>query len=174
MNRRAIVLLVPPPGRDALDEIRMRWDPVMCARIGAHITLVHDVVDHDRADERLAAAAATTAPFRIRLTRSDRWRSSASGIYLHVEDPTGAVAALHARFADLEHPAWARAPFRAHCTLVHARTVDAAVANEAWSVLEGFDAALDVDVDAIDLIELVEPAWRAVERFELRAAALAD
>ena len=46
--RRAVVLFVPPPVSVAIDEIRMRWDPVMCARIGAHITLVHDVVHHDR------------------------------------------------------------------------------------------------------------------------------
>ena len=47
--RRAIVLFVPPPVAARVDEIRRRWDPVMTARIGAHITLVHDVVDHERA-----------------------------------------------------------------------------------------------------------------------------
>jgi 2'-5' RNA ligase len=174
MNRRAIVLFVPPPACDELDEIRTRWDPVMRGRIGAHITLVHDVVDHDRAHELVAEVAAGTAPFAVRLTRADRWRSAASGVYLHVEDPTGAVASLHARFAELEHPAWSRAPFRAHCTLVHARTVDADVANDAWSALEGFDASLDIELGAVDLIELVEPKWRTVARFELRAAAVAD
>ena len=55
----------PPPVSVAVDEIRMRWDPVMCARIGAHITLVHDVVDHDRARHLVAATAASTAPFTV-------------------------------------------------------------------------------------------------------------
>jgi len=96
--RRAIVLFVPPPVAARVDGIRRRWDPVMTARIGAHITLVHDVVDHDRA-QVLVAAAARSAPFTIRLTHADRWGRSANGIYLHVDDPAGGVAGLQEQLA---------------------------------------------------------------------------
>ena len=58
----------------------------------------------------------------MRLTHADHWGQSAYGVYLHVDDPTGGVAALHAALADLEEPAWARVAFRPHGTLVHSRT----------------------------------------------------
>jgi 2'-5' RNA ligase len=165
--RRAIVLFVPPPVGDRLDEIRVRWDPVMCGRIGSHVTLIHDVIDHDRAKEVATAAAATTAPFPVRLGRADRWGPAAWGIYLHVDEPSGGVTSLHAQLAPLEEPRWARATFRAHVTLVHGRTTEAEVAERAWAELAGFDPGWDVEIGAIDIVELREPAWHTVERFEL-------
>ena len=146
----------------------------MCGRIGAHVTLVHDVIDHERASDLVAAVAAETPPFRMRLTHADRWGPSAYGIYLHVDDPTGTVPAMQSRLAGLEHPSWARVPFRAHCTLVHGRTVDPALAEEAWSALASFEAGLELELSSVDIIELEEPAWRTVERFELCAAPVAD
>ncbi|MET0324851.1 MAG: 2'-5' RNA ligase family protein [Ilumatobacteraceae bacterium] len=173
MLRRAIVLFVPPPVADRIDAIRRRWDPVMTDRIGAHITLVHDVVDHERARE-LVAAAARSAPFTVTLTHADRWGRSSNGIYLHVDDPTGSVAALHEQLAELEQPAWSRVAFRAHATLIHGRTVTPEDAAAAWAALDGFRADWDVDIGAIDTIELAEPRWRFVERIELRAASVPD
>ena len=174
-RRRAVVLFVPPPVSLAIDEIRERWDPVMCARIGAHITLVHDVVHHDRVRQLVATAAATAAPFTVRLTTSAHWGQAAYGVYLHVEDPSGGIASLHAHLADLEEPRWGRVTFRAHCTLVHSRTTAPTVAARAWAELEGFDAGWDVEVGAIDIIEMDEATgWRTVERFELATAAVAD
>ena len=145
----------------------MRWDPVMRARIGSHITLIHDVTDHVRATDLVAAAASSTAPFAVRLGRVDRWGPSAWGIYLHVDDASGGVASLHAQLASLEEPRWARATFRAHVTLVHGRTVESAAAEQAWAELDGFDPGWVVEIGAIDIVELREPAWRTVERFEL-------
>ena len=171
--RRAIVLFVPPPVAARVDEIRRRWDPVMTARIDAHITLVHDVVDLERARD-LVAEAACSAPFTVRLTHADRWGRSSNGIYLHVDDPAGGVAALQAQLADLEQPAWSRVPFRAHATLIHGRTVTPDDAAAAWAALEGFHADWDVDIGAIDTIELAEPRWRTVERVELVGAAVPD
>jgi 2'-5' RNA ligase len=165
--RRAIVLLVPDPVRHDLDEIRMRWDPVMCGRIGSHITLIHDVTEHERATAAAAEAAASTSPFVVRLGRADRWGPSAWGIYLHVDDPGGGIASLHAQLASLEEPRWARATFRAHVTLVHSRTTASTAADEAWAELDGFDPGWNVEIGAIDIVELREPAWHTVERFEL-------
>jgi 2'-5' RNA ligase len=166
--RRAVVLLLTEPARAAVDEIRLRWDPVMCGRIGAHITLVHDVVDHARASAVVAAVAAGAGPFTVRLTDTAHWGQSAHGVYLHVDDPAGGVAALHAQLADLEEPRWARVTFRAHCTLVHSRTTEPTVAARAWAELDGFHAGWDVGIDAVDIVEMDElTGWRTVERFEL-------
>ena len=144
----------------------MRWDPVMCGRIGSHITLIHDVTDHTSATDLVARAAASTAPFPVRLGRADRW-GPAWGIYLHVDDIHGRVGSLQQQLASLEEPRWARATFRAHVTLVHSRTTEPAVAEQAWAELHGFDPGWDVEIGAIDIVELREPAWRTVERFEL-------
>jgi 2'-5' RNA ligase len=165
--RRAIVLSIPVPVRDQVDEIRMRWDPVMCGRIGSHITLIHDVTDHAGATDLVARAAASTAMFSVRLGRADRWGPSAWGIYLHVDDPSGGVTSLHQQLASLEEPRWARATFRAHVTVVHSRTTEASVAEQAWAELDGFDPGWEVEIGAIDIVELREPAWHTVERFEL-------
>lgn len=168
LPRRAVVLFVPPPVGTAIDEIRERWDPVMRARIGPHVTLVHDVVDHDRATESVASAAALAEPFTIRLTDAAHWGKTAYGVYLHVEDPTGGVTSLHAQLAPLEEPRWARVPFRAHCTLVHSRTTEPTVAARAWAELDGFSAGWDVELTAVDIVEMdARTGWRTVERFDL-------
>jgi 2'-5' RNA ligase len=175
VSRRAIVLFVPPPVCEQLDDIRRRWDPVMCSRIGCHITLVHDVTDHARASELLATVAASTTPFTVRLGRAAHWGKSAWGVYLHVDDPAGAVDAVQAQLAELEEERWARVAFRSHVTLVHSRTTPAEIAAEAWEVLESFDPGWEVAVDAIDIVEMDEATgWRSVARFELATAAVAD
>jgi 2'-5' RNA ligase len=172
--RRAIVVFVPEPVGGRLDEIRTRWDPVMRDRIGSHITLIHDVTDHAAAVELVAVVASSTTPFAVRLGRADRWGPSAWGIYLHVDDPLGAIASMQSRLAVLEEPRWARVAFRSHVTLVHSRTTEPAVAERAWAALDGFDPGWPVEVRALDVIELEEPGWHTVERFELVPAAPPD
>jgi 2'-5' RNA ligase len=173
--RRAIVLFVPPPVCEQLDEIRRRWDPVMCGRIGCHITLVHDVTDHDRATELVAEVAARTAPFTVRLGAAAHWGKSAWGVYLHVDDPHGVVDAVQAQLASLEEARWARVPYRSHVTLVHSRTTPPETAAEAWAALESFDPGWEIDVGAIDIVEMEEATgWCSVERFELATAIVAD
>jgi 2'-5' RNA ligase len=175
VSRRAIVLFVPPPVCAQLDEIRRRWDPVMCSRIGCHITLIHDVTDHARASELVAAVAANTTPFTVRLGRAAHWGKSAWGVYLHVDDPAGAVDAVQAQLAELEEERWAGVAFRSHVTLVHSRTTPPATAAAAWEVLESFDPGWTLDVTALDIVEMEEATgWRTVERFELATAAVAD
>ena len=82
---------------------------------------------------------------------------------------------LHTQLADLEEPRWARVAFRAHCTLVHSRTTEPTVAARAWAELDGFHAGWDVDIGAIDVIELDEATgWRTIERFALAAPATCE
>ncbi len=122
MLRRAIVVPVLPEVGALVNEIRERFDPVMAARIDPHITLVHEVVDHDRADE-LVAAVAARAPFTVQLTRAELWGPARYGIFLDVDDPDGVLGALYAALRDVETPGWARVEYRPHVTLVHGRTV---------------------------------------------------
>ncbi|MGH9271676.1 MAG: 2'-5' RNA ligase family protein, partial [Ilumatobacteraceae bacterium] len=117
-RRRAVVLFVRGPVAAAIDEVRRRWDPVMAGRIDPHVTLVHDITDHEAATCRVAALAASTPPVELTLTHAGCWADTAAyGVYLGVDDPTGAVHALHDALADLEEPRWAGLEFRAHLTL---------------------------------------------------------
>jgi 2'-5' RNA ligase len=168
--RQAIVVTLSAPVAALVDEIRFRFDPVMAVRIDAHLTLVHDVTDPERAPELLRRAT-DRERFRVRLTRTDRWGPSRYGAYLHVDDPAGAVRDLYEAVAPLEAPAWARVGYRPHVTLVHGRTVTEEQAEAAWRELDGFVADWEVGVDAVDVIELIEPRWRLVERHRLRAPA---
>jgi 2'-5' RNA ligase len=168
--RQAIVVTLSAPAAVLVDEIRRRFDPGMAARIDAHLTLVHEVTDRQRAPELLGRAT-DRRPFRVRLTHADRWGPSRYGAYLHVDDPDGAVRDLHHAVAELEAPAWARVEYRPHVTLVHGRTVSEEQAEAAWRALDGFVADWEVSVEAVDLIELIEPRWWLVDRHRLRPVA---
>jgi 2'-5' RNA ligase len=167
--RQAVVVRLPAPTAALVDEIRRRFDPIMAARIDAHVTLVHDVADPGRVAE-LVGRAVDREPFRVRLTHADRWGPSRYGAYLHVDDHDGAVRGLHEAVAELESPAWARVEYRPHVTLVHGRTVSEEEAELAWRALDGFVAGWELTVDAVDVIELIEPRWRLVARHPLRPA----
>jgi 2'-5' RNA ligase len=166
--RRAVVLFVPQPVAAVIDDVRKRWDPVMLGRIDAHVTLVHDIVDVDAAARCVQEAAAATAPFDVTLTTARCWSRAANGVYLDIDDPTGAIEALHARLSALESPAWARAGFHPHVTLVHGRTVDPNLAEPAWSALCDATFGWTVYLSTLDVIELDEATgWSSVLRLPL-------
>ena len=170
--RRAVVLFVPQPVAAVIDDVRRRWDPVMLGRIDAHVTLVHDIVhdivDVDAADRCVQEAAAATAPFEVTLTTARCWSRAANGVYLDIDDPTGAIEALHAQLSALESPAWARAGFHPHVTLVHGRTVDPDLAEPAWSALCDATFGWTVRLSTLDVIELDEATgWSSVLRLPL-------
>ena len=92
-------------------------------------------------------------------------------MYLDIDDPTGSIEALHAQLSALESPAWARAGFRPHVTLVHGRTVDPDQAEPAWAALCDVTFGWTVQLSALDVIELDEATgWRSVLRLPLGAA----
>lgn len=168
-NRRAVVLPIPEPAATGIDLLRREWDPVMAGRIGPHLTLVHDVVDHGRAQGLVVETASVTAPIGVTLRGTGRWaETSAYGVFLEVVDPVGALVALHGRLAELETPRWARVGYRPHVTLVHGRTVDPARAEPAWQALGDLRLGWDVVLTELEVLELVEPhGWRHVERHRL-------
>ena len=132
----------------------------------------HDRAPRDRPEPGGGARrrAVDREPFRVRLTHADRWGKSRYGAYLHIDDPDGTVRDLHQAVAELESPRWARVGFRPHVTLVNGPTVSEEEAEAAWRALDGFVAGWELTVGAVDVIELVEPRWRLVERHPLRPA----
>ncbi len=175
-QRRAVVLFVRGTVAERIDSIRRRWDPVMAGRIDVHLTLIHDVVDHDAATGRVTELAADTGPFEIALTSTGCWAGTATyGVYLGIDDPTGGVARLHAALADLEAPRWARVPFRPHVTLVHGRTVDPSLAEPAWAALCDQHVDWAVQLSTMDVIELDDATgWTSVQRSDLNGSVLRD
>jgi 2'-5' RNA ligase len=166
-RRRAVVLFLPREVEQLVDEIRHRWDPVMAGRIDAHVTLVHDLADHDAARRRLAEVTAEHRSFELTLTATACWGPAKWGIYLHVDDHDGGVWALHDHLADIEDPRWLRGTFRPHVTLVHGRTVTEAAAERAWSHLEHYRADVRARIDAVCIVESRPGGWHTIDRFDL-------
>lgn len=166
-RRRAVVLFLPPEIEQLVDEIRHRWDPLMAARIDAHLTLIHDVQDHGALGDTLVRAAATTPPFELTLTTTGCWGPAKWGIYLAVDDHDGGVWALHEALAPIEDPRWLRGTFRPHVTLLHGRTVTEDAADAAWAELEHFVADQRVRIDEVCVVESHPGRWEVFDRFVL-------
>lgn len=170
-RRRAVVLFLPPPVELLVDEIRHRWDPVMAGRIDAHVTLVHDLADHDLARDRLHRVVSDLASFELTLTTTACWGPATWGIYLHVDDHDGGVWALHEHLADVEDPRWLRGTFRPHVTLVHGRTVSEETAERAWAELQSFRADVRAHITSVCVVESRPGGWHTIDRFDLADAA---
>lgn len=168
-RRRAIVLFPPIEDLVEVEAIRRRWDPEMTARVGPHVTLVHDVTDVARADDLLASVAASAASLELTLTTTACWGTAPNGIYLGVDDDAGAVRALHDALAPIEEPRWLRHPFRPHLTLVHGRTVDDDTAEAAWAALRDHKFGVRTWLDRISVIEMDDDGWTIVDEVELGA-----
>ncbi len=166
-RRRAVVLYLPEEVEAQVDAIRRRWDPVMAGRIDAHLTVVHDVQDLDRAHELVEEAAARIAGFEITLTDSSCWGPPKWGIYLGIEDHHGGVQALHDGLAALEDPRWLRTPFRPHVTLVHGRTVEEDTAERAWAELCSMRAGWRCRIEAVHVVESRPGGWVTIDGFDL-------
>lgn len=142
----------------------------MAGRIGAHVTLVHDVADHAIAHDRLAVAASAMAPIELGLTETATWGPARWGIYLGVDDQAGRVQALHDELASVEDPRWLRHGFRPHVTVVHGRYVDADTADEAWRALRGWAPRQRVTIDRVSVIEMSDAGWQTVAEHPLAAS----
>lgn len=169
-HRRAVVLFPSSDELAELEAVRRRWDPVMAARIAAHVTLVHDVTDRRRCDELLAAAARATAPIEMTLTTTARWGASTRGIYLAIERHDDGIDTLHDALAPVEDARWLRFGYRPHVTVVHARYTDPATADAAWAELADWSPNVRVRVDRVAVIEMHDTGWATVAEVPLAAS----
>jgi len=160
------VVLFPPALRE-VEAVRRRWDPVMAARIAAHVTIVHDVTDHDRADAALRAAAASTAPIELTLTRAAHWGATARGVYLAVEPHDRGIDSLHRALVDVEDPRWLRIGYRPHLTVVHPRYVAEDEAARSWAELSGWTPRRRVRVERVAVVEMDADGWKTVAQVVL-------
>ena len=168
------MLPVPPDlaGDDGqtIEAVRRAWDPVMADRIGPHVTIVHDVIDADRACRVLDAVADELPAFSIAFAGTACWASPPIGVYLHVVDLDGGVAALRARLAQLEAPGWTGAPYEPHVTLVHPKWIEPGTADAAWAALRRYDIEATVTIDAVATVKLGDERWDTIATHRLAAA----
>jgi 2'-5' RNA ligase len=112
-------IFLPVEATRWIETARRQWDPVMAARIDAHVTLIYpeEVPDVSLLAERLAAASAAATPFRLRFGGIGRDHSG--GVYVHVDDLDGGYQLLRDNILG--------APFRPvaftpHVTIAHPLT----------------------------------------------------
>jgi 2'-5' RNA ligase len=114
-------IFVPPDVAEPLEIARRQWDPDMAAVIDAHVTVVYpnEAPAPDALVDRLQAAAASIAPFRLRLGTRACFGRPDDGIYVDVEDVDGGYGDLREAMLG---PARRHAPFSPHVTILHPRT----------------------------------------------------
>lgn len=147
--RTQLTAFVPAPARAGVDEVRRRWDPVMAARIGAHLTVLRSLPDPQVVSASLAEAPPGIV--RLRLSRAAHVTPlAAGGIFLAVEDEHGDWATLCQVLrrslgpdADLSLP---------HVTLLHPRTTSLAQRERAWEVLSRWEPDLRVAISEVAVI----------------------
>jgi len=143
---------------------RRERDPMMAARIGAHITVVYpeEAPDVDLLVERVRAARPTVPPFRLRLGGTACFERAKSGVYLDVDDLDGGYRKLR---EDVLRPPFHPVAFPPHVTIVHPRTSPRG--RDFWDTggyrreAQEFTAA-EVTITAFD-----GTAWVALTKFAL-------
>lgn len=163
-RRLGVVLVVPPPWGTEIDGLRRALGDGALGRIPTHLTLVPPVnVREDRVADALAVlrrAAATTAPFDVRLGPPGTFLPVNPVVHLPVSGAGG--AAVH-RLRDAvfveplaRHLTW---PFVPHVTLAD----EADPARISAALTAAADYEIDVRFDRVHLLEEGEGrTWRAI------------
>lgn len=158
--RRHVLILCDGDVIDQVEAVRRRWDPVMAARMPAHVTLAYpeEVDDLDLLRERLTAEAATTRGFPLDI---DGLFARDGGAYLHAVDRIGSLTRLRDR---LLAPPFRPAGFPAHITICHPRTAP----NAADECVEREDAPTgSIMAQELCLTETTDAGMRIIDRFPL-------
>ncbi|HVH07467.1 MAG TPA: 2'-5' RNA ligase family protein [Myxococcota bacterium] len=147
--REQIRITVPGGLRAEIDAIRERFNPELVRNNPAHATIVYhdELADPALLRERLAAAVAETEPFELEVGGARRFRQ-ATGAYLAVTDPTGAVERL--RRAILAPPSTPRTRLMLHVTLLHPAFGHRL--EEAWPAFAPLRFDRRFRVDVLDLM----------------------
>lgn len=146
-----------------VESLRAVWDPAMASQSPAHVSVTYPIeIDSiDALGERVAAAADTVAPFRLRLGRIRHCGRPEDGIYVEVDDVDGGWRSLRtAALAGTES-----VEVEPHVTLLHPRTTNrgsSAWAELAGTSLEGEMTAKEAAITAFD-----GRTWPVLSRFPL-------
>jgi mutator protein MutT len=142
--RRHVGLQLGGPVAEALDGLRSTWDPVMARIAPPHVTVAYpeEIVDVDLLLERLAGAAAETAPIRLSIGGFIGDDDGRGGVFAAVGDPDRGLTALRDRLL-LPPQRFSGYPF--HTTIAHPRTAGAPA--DCWAALRGGSLDLSCVVD---------------------------
>jgi 8-oxo-dGTP pyrophosphatase MutT (NUDIX family)/2'-5' RNA ligase len=170
--RRQVTIFLPADIAARVDDVRARLDPESARRIRPHVTVVHDGADGPLDDlsladlqSRVAHVAAEHPVFMLHLGAARDWGGAEAGIYLEVDDRDRALDALRRSLGAVDA---SDREFVPHVTLVHARSVGADAARDAWPVLSGWQLDADVAIESLSVIESSDNrAWRTVATFPL-------
>lgn len=158
-------IFLPADMAGHVETARRRWDPVMAARIAAHVTLAYpeEAPLADLLVERVREASRRHASFRLRLL-GDRacFERPERGVYVGVEDVEGGYARLRADV--LRSPLQPRA-FPPHVTVVHPRT--SARGRELWLEARSPWLECEFTVTEIAITGFDGTQWAFCERFPL-------
>ena len=104
-----------------IEAARRDWDPLMAARIAAHVTLVYpeEAPNCDLLLDRIRGACSITPPFRLRLGELRPFEGRDRGVYVSVDDIDGG---FHTMREQVLRPPFSRLAFRPHVTVMHPRT----------------------------------------------------
>ena len=104
-----------------IEAARRDWDPLMAARIAAHVTLVYpeEAPNCDLLLDRIRGACSITPPFRLRLRELTLFEGRDRGVYVSVDDIDGG---FHTMREQVLRPPFSRLAFRPHVTVMHPRT----------------------------------------------------
>lgn len=155
-----------PTVADPLEVLRAAWDPAMAAQIAAHVSLAYpsEIASLDYLAERLAAAAAETSPFRLRLGRVKHFGAPEEGIFAEVLDVDGGWA--HARnslFAGATYDLG----IEPHVTIVHPRTTNRGI--PAWKHLAGSAFSGETHIRQLSITCFDSRRWITAASFSLGA-----
>jgi len=168
-RRLQVTIFLPESTGSVVQQVRLRYDPVMAERVAPHVTVVYEVPDQAVLTERLVAACATTPRFRIRFSGPQCWDGEPDrGIYLPVEDTDRGIAGL--RGAIIRRPL--REPanllYQPHLTVVHARTATVEMRRRAWSELSDWEVPREtVVVDSVTVMGESDHGWAKIESYRL-------
>lgn len=163
-----VVLLVPSPFQQQIDDARRRFDPD-ASDLPAHVTILAPIdVDADAmpaVEAHLEAVARGTAPFSLVLRGTGSFRPVSPVVFIRVDDGAAACERLEQCVRSGDMAVDARYPYHPHVTIAH--DVPDAVLDRAERDLSDFVAA--VEVGSMGWYEHVDGVWHLVREFPFSA-----
>jgi 2'-5' RNA ligase len=135
----------------------------MADQIAAHVTLTYpaEVPSVAELTERVAAAAAATSPFLLRLGAVAYVGSPENVVYIEISDPDGGWLDLRRRIGATGE----LLEVAPHLTVVHPRTSGAG--PSAWADLAGTSVAGEMIATEVAVTAFDGRRWQTLSRFEL-------
>lgn len=157
-------IFVPPDLAEPLEVTRRQWDPDMAAVIPAHVTVVYpnEAPVRDVLVDRVRAAAARVAPFRLRLGPRACFGRPEDGIYVDVEDIDGGFGDLREAMLGAERR---HVPYTPHVTILHPRT--SRRGRELWDSGWSAPPSREFTVREVAITAFDGTRWPAVMTFAL-------